>query len=70
MAINKQKNKSIQITFPKEWLDVLDRYQKELESKGIVCSRSRILLVAFVEHFTNHLNRVEESKKKGDKGNA
>ena len=47
MAINKEKNKLIQVTFPKEDAENLDTFQKALENNGIRKTKSAILAEAF-----------------------
>ena len=50
MAINKEKNVTIQITFPKEDAKQLDELVKAYENNRIKTSRSAILLVAFRDY--------------------
>ena len=59
MSINKEKNVMIQITFPKEEADDLERLQKSLAEHGTKVSKSTILLVAF-RNFMRMLLMVEK----------
>ncbi|MBO7716137.1 MAG: hypothetical protein J6S85_21410 [Methanobrevibacter sp.] len=50
MAINKEKNVNIQITFPKEDADQLDRLIVAYSNNKIKTTRSEVLLVAFRDY--------------------
>ena len=47
MAINKDKNKLLQITFPKEDAEQLQCVVDSFNKEGIKCTKSDILLTAF-----------------------
>ena len=46
MAINKERNVAVQVTFPKEDAEQLDRLQKAFQHEGIKVSKSEILVSA------------------------
>lgn len=48
--INKQKNVSIQITFPKEYAEKLETLKRAFEKENINVSKSEILLQAFIDY--------------------
>lgn len=50
MAINKERNVLIQVTFPKEDAEQLNVLQKAFESNGIKVTKSVILLQAFRDY--------------------
>ena len=50
MAINKEKNVNIQITFPKEDADQLDTLIVAYANNKIKTTRSEVLLVAFRDY--------------------
>ena len=50
MAINKEKNVNIQITFPKEDADQLDQLIVAYAKNKIKTTRSEVLLVAFRDY--------------------
>ena len=50
MAINKDKNVLIQITFPKEDAENLEALKNAYEKQGIKVSKSEILKVAFKDY--------------------
>ena len=54
MAINKDKNVNIQVTFPKEDAKQLDQLVKAYANNKVKTSRSEILVVAF----RNYLRRL------------
>ena len=47
MAINKDKNKLLQITFPKEDAEQLQCVVDSFNAEGVKCTKSDILLTAF-----------------------
>lgn len=47
MAINKEKNRGIQITFPKEDFEHLETIVSSFNEEGVKCTKSDILLTAF-----------------------
>ena len=47
MAINKEKNKLLQITFPKEDAEQLQCITDSFNEEGVKCTKSDILLTAF-----------------------
>ena len=46
MAINKERNVSVQVTFPKEDAEQLSRLQKAFQKEGIKVTKSDILVGA------------------------
>ena len=50
MAINKDKNIALQITFPKEDAEHLEVLRQTLEEHGIHVSKSQILLKCFQDY--------------------
>ena len=69
MAINKEKNKLIQVTFPKEDAENLETFQKALENNGIRKSKSEILAEAFnfMLRFLGNITVNKETESKGGK---
>ena len=72
MAINKTKNKTIQITFPKEDAENLETFQKALENNGIRKTKSDILLEAFnfMLKFLGNITIDKKTESKGGNKNA
>ena len=74
MAINKEKNKLIQVTFSKDDAENLDAFQKALENNGIRKTKSEILAEAFnfMLRFLGNItiNKEETESKGGKKKNA
>ena len=50
MAINKERNVLIQVTFPKEDAEQLNTLQKAFEQNGIKVTKSVILVQAFRDY--------------------
>lgn len=50
MAINKEKNVGLQITFPKEDAEHLETLKIAFNEKGVKCTKSDILLQAFRDY--------------------
>jgi len=50
MAINKDRNVNLQITFPKEDANHLEVMCKSFQEEGVNCTKSLILLKAFREY--------------------
>ena len=50
MAINKEKNVSIMVTFPKEDAEQLEALKKAFHNNGFKVSKSDILIKAFREY--------------------
>ena len=69
MAINKEKNKLIQVTFPKEDAENLENFQKALENNGIRKTKSEILAEAFnfMLRFLGNITVNKETESKGGK---
>ena len=69
MAINKEKNKLIQVTFPKEDAENLKNFQKALENNGIRKTKSAILAEAFnfMLRFLGNITVNKETESKGGK---
>ena len=75
MAINKEKNVTLQITFPKEDAEHLQVLKDALEENGIHVSKSQILLKTFQDYLkilcmnqeteviAQKLNNKEDKKK-------
>ena len=77
MAINKEKNVNIQITFPKEDADQLDTLIVAYAKNKIRTTRSEVLLVSFREYLRRLVligNAKKQSKEaeepQGDKKDA
>ena len=78
MAINKEKNVSIMVTFPKEDAEQLETLKKAFHNNGIKVSKSDILVRAFREclkmlvwagaHAKEQKDKVEEPQ--GGKNDA
>ena len=79
MAINKNKNVMIQVTFPKKDAEQLDVLQKAFANNGVDVTKSQILLRAFRDYLRilvmasaqpkqKHKKKVEEPQ--GDKKDA
>ena len=77
MAINKKKNVSVQVTFPKEDAKNLDNLVKAYNENGIRCTKSDVLLKSFQEYLraiiisskiNKHEDKVEEPQ--GEKQDA
>lgn len=80
MAINKNKNVMIQVTFPKKDAEQLDVLQKAFANNGVDVTKSQILLRAFRDYLRilvmagaqpkqeKHKEKVEEPQ--GDKKDA
>ena len=79
MAINKNKNVMIQVTFPKKDAEQLDVLQKAFANNGVDITKSQILLRAFRDYLRilvmagaqpkqKHEKKVEEPQ--GDKKDA
>ena len=69
MAINKEKNKLIQVTFPKDDAENLENFQKALENNGIRKTKSEILAEAFnfMLKFLGNITVNKETESKGGK---
>ena len=69
MAINKDKNVTIQITFPKEDAEQLDNLIVSYKNKKIDTTRSKVLLVAFRDYLRRVVligKSLEKKKAKKD----
>lgn len=69
MAINKEKNVNLQVTFPKQDAKQLDNLVQAYENNGIKASRSGILVVAFRDYLRKVVmigNQVEQEKHKNE----
>lgn len=64
MAINKNKNVNIQITFPKEDADQLDNLIVAYKKNKIDTTRSKVLLVAFRDYLRRLVMIGQSMKKK------
>ena len=69
MAINKEKNKLIQVTFSKDDAENLENFQKALENNGIRKTKSEILAEAFnfMLRFLGNITVNKETESKGGK---
>ena len=70
MAINKSKNKMLQVTFPKEDAENLEAFQKALENNGIRKTKSEILAEAFNFMLRFLGNITIDKKQEGGNKNA
>ena len=77
MAINKEKNVPVQVTFPKEDAEQLETLKKAFNNNGIKVSKSDILVKAFREYLRLIVmaGSLEKAEKKvvapqGDKKDA
>ena len=77
MAINKKKNVSVQVTFPKEDAENLENLVQAYNENGIRCTKSDILLTSFREYLRAILlsSKIKQAEKKveepqGGKQNA
>lgn len=74
MAINKIKNVTLQITFPKEDAEHLDVLKKALNENGFKVSKSDILLTAFRDYLNilllNADHKKEQNEARGGQENA
>lgn len=70
MAINKSKNKMLQVTFPKEDAENLEAFQKALENNGIRKTKSAILAEAFNFMLRFLGNITIDKKQEGGNKNA
>ena len=69
MAINKEKNVNLQITFPKEDADQLDTLIVAYANNKIKTTRSEVLLVAFRDYLRKlvMIGQAMEKKKANQK---
>lgn len=70
MAINKDKNVNIQITFPKEDAEQLDNLVVAYKKNKVNTTRSEILLVSFRDYLRRLVmigQSLEKPKKKANK---
>ena len=76
MAINKEKNVTLQITFPKEDAEQLETLKQAFNENGIKVSKSDILVRAFKDYLrililtSAQPIEKEQEKAKEDKKNA
>lgn len=70
MAINKNKNVNIQITFPKEDADQLDNLIVAYKNNKIDTTRSKVLLVAFRDYLRRIVLIGQSLGKKKSKNKA
>lgn len=66
MAINKEKNSLIQITFPKEDAEQLETLKKAFNENGIKVSKSDILLRAFRDYLRILIMSTAQPKEQED----
>ena len=73
MAINKERNVLIQVTFPKEDAEQLNTLQKAFEQNGIKVTKSVILVQAFRDYLKilvacgTQQDKHEEEEPQGEK---
>lgn len=77
MAINKKKNVSIQVTFPKEDATNLNNLVQAFNENGIRCTKSDVLLKSFREYLraillSSKINKAQEKveEPQGEKQDA
>ena len=77
MAINKERNVSVQVTFPKEDATNLDNLCKAFNKEGVRCTKSDILLKSFREYLraillSSKINKAQEKveEPQGEKQDA
>lgn len=77
MAINKDKNVAIQVTFPKEDAENLNNLVKAFNEEGIKTSKSEVLLQSFREYLraiilSSKINKAQEKveEPQGEKKDA
>lgn len=72
MAINKDKNVAVQVTFPKEDADDLETIKTAFNEKGVKVSKSDILLQALREYIKRliMIDKLNEAKKKAESEQA
>lgn len=77
MAINKKKNVSVQVTFPKEDAKNLENLVKAFNENGIRCTKSDVLLKSFQEYLraillSSKINKAQEKveEPQGEKQDA
>ena len=77
MAINKKKNVTIQVTFPKEDAEHLQTMMKAFNEEGVKCTKSDILLQAFREYLraiviSSKINKAQDKveEPQGEKEDA
>ena len=68
--INTERNVKLQITFPKEDFANLENFLKALHQKGVIVTKSDILLESF-RTFLNSLLKISQNNKntQGEKEN-
>lgn len=77
MAINKEKNVSVQVTFPKEDATNLENLVQAYNENGIRCTKSDVLLKSFREYLraillSSKINKAQEKveEPQGEKQDA
>lgn len=77
MAINKKKNVSVQVTFPKDDAKNLENLVKAYNENGIRCTKSDVLLKSFQEYLraillSSKINKAQEKveEPQGEKQDA
>lgn len=77
MAINKKKNVSVQVTFPKEDAENLKNLVQAYNENGIRCTKSDVLLKSFQEYLraillSSKINKAQEKveEPQGEKHDA
>ena len=77
MAINKEKNVSVQVTFPKDDATNLENLVQAYNENGIRCTKSDVLLKSFREYLraillSSKINKAQEKveEPQGEKQDA
>lgn len=77
MAINKKKNVSVQVTFPKDDATNLENLVQAYNENGIRCTKSDVLLKSFREYLraillSSKINKAQEKveEPQGEKQDA
>ena len=67
MAINKEKNVAVQVTFPKELAEKLNTVHKTFNENRVKVSKSDILIKAFENYLTMLIMAGSDKPKEQDK---
>lgn len=77
MAINKKKNVSVQVTFPKDDAKNLENLVQAFNENGVKCTKSDVLLKSFREYLraillSSKINKAQEKveEPQGEKQDA
>ena len=66
MAINKEKNVAVQVTFPKDDASNLEELVKAFNKEGVKCTKSDVLLHSFREYLRAILlsSKIDKAQEK------